>query len=102
MQHESILDPTATRDDVHGFVVREIWSRSGLEARTLRGIWDLIESGGISSNASKQRRGRLKKHEFVVGLWLVDQCLKGRKLPTEVQESVWNSAKELMSGFRAR
>ena len=102
MQHESILDPTTTRDDVHGFVVREIWSRSGLGARTLREIWDLVESGGVSSNTGKQRRGRLKKHEFVVGLWLVDQCLKGRKLPTEVQESVWNSAKELMSGFRAR
>lgn len=35
--------------------------------------------------------GRLDRAEFVVGLWLIDQRLKGRKLPTRVSDSVWGS-----------
>jgi hypothetical protein len=118
----------ADMDDVHGFVVRDIWSRSGLGFRVLEEIWDLVECGGRVSSASvsasasasasstslaidggqkkkkeeERRRGRLKRDEFVVGMWLVDQCLKGRKLPVAVQDSVWESARRLMSGLRTR
>lgn len=37
----------------------------------------------------------LGKEEFVVGLWLIDQRLKGRKLPVKVSETVWTSVKGL-------
>lgn len=118
IQHETALDATSDQDEVHGFVVRDIFSRSKLGQRVLSEIWELVESGGrsrrqknIASRArtsdlppagDKKRRGRLKRHEFVVGLWLVDQCLKGRKLPLSVRDSVWDSAKVLMSGLRTR
>ena len=31
----------------------------------------------------------------MVGTWLIDQCLAGRKLPGRVEESVWNSVKRI-------
>ncbi|KAK1702755.1 hypothetical protein BDP67DRAFT_482354 [Colletotrichum lupini] len=37
-------------------------------------------------------RGMLGKAEFVVGLWLIDQRLRGRKIPARVSASVWDSA----------
>lgn len=37
----------------------------------------------------------LNKEQFVVGLWLIDQRLKGRKLPIRVSETVWASVKGL-------
>ncbi|OHW91192.1 increased rDNA silencing protein 4 [Colletotrichum incanum] len=36
--------------------------------------------------------GMLSKAEFVVGMWLIDQRLRGRKIPMKVSASVWNSA----------
>ena len=48
-----------------------------------------------------QGNGRLKKEEFVVGLWLVDQRLKGRKLPGRVSDSVWNSVR-FLQGIKIR
>jgi len=50
----------------------------------LEEVWDLVDSRGI---------GRLGRYEFVVGLWLIDQRLKGRKLPIKVSDSVWQSAR---------
>lgn len=29
--------------------------------------------------------------EFVVGIWLIDQCLQGRKLPKSVPDTVWDT-----------
>jgi hypothetical protein len=41
-------------------------------------------------------KGRLSKEEFVVGMWLVDQSLSGRKLPsTKVPPEVWRSVGRL-------
>jgi hypothetical protein len=65
-------------------VVREIWSRSRLPLPALSEIWDLVDHRG---------EGRLSREEFVVGMWLVDQSLKGRKVPTRVMESVWASVR---------
>jgi len=48
----------------------------------LEEIWDLVDV---------KRDGTLRKEEFVVGMWLVDQQLKGRKLPVKVTQSVWDS-----------
>lgn len=69
--------------DVLSLLVREIWTRSRLPTHVLEEVWDLVDGRGI---------GRLTRYEFVVGLWLIDQRLKGRKLPTRVSDSVWQSA----------
>ncbi|KAF5540532.1 increased rDNA silencing IRS4 [Fusarium napiforme] len=64
-------------------VVREIWKRSRLPADELAEVWDLVDRKG---------RGVLGRAEFVVGMWLIDQRLRGRKIPTKVSDSVWGSA----------
>jgi len=74
-------DPSA---DVLNLCVQEIWTRSRLPTHVLEEVWDLVDSRGI---------GRLGRYEFVVGLWLIDQRLKGRKLPIKVSDSVWQSAR---------
>lgn len=71
---------------VHGLVVKDIWSRSQLSKEVLTEIWELVD---------RREDGVLERQEFVVGLWLVDQCLKGRKLPVQVSESVWGSVRVL-------
>lgn len=74
-------DPSA---DVLNLCVQEIWTRSRLPTHVLEEVWDLVDSRGV---------GRLSRYEFVVGLWLIDQRLKGRKLPIKVSDSVWESAR---------
>ncbi|KAJ4376258.1 Increased rDNA silencing protein [Neocucurbitaria cava] len=69
--------------DVLNLCVQEIWTRSRLPIHVLEEVWDLVDGRGI---------GRLSRYEFVVGLWLIDQRLKGRKLPVRVSDSVWSSA----------
>lgn len=73
-------------DSVLNLVVRDIWSRSRLPNDVLADIWDLVNIQGGD---------RLKRNEFVVGMWLIDQRLKGRKLPFMVSESLWNSVRLL-------
>ncbi|KAJ4351292.1 Increased rDNA silencing protein [Didymosphaeria variabile] len=70
--------------DVLNLVVKDIWSRSRLPEHVLEEVWDLVDSRAI---------GRLKREEFVVGMWLIDQRLKGRKLPIKVSDSVWQSVR---------
>lgn len=67
---------------IHGVVVKRIWVRSKLPLDTLEAIWNLVDF---------RNDGTLNKPEFIVGMWLVDQCLYGRKLPKKVESSVWNS-----------
>lgn len=69
-------------DEVLNLVVRDVWLRSRLPAQVLEEVWSLVDRRGV---------GRLTKEEFVVGLWLIDQRLKGRKLPPRVGDSVWAS-----------
>ncbi|KAI9718423.1 MAG: hypothetical protein M1812_004144 [Candelaria pacifica] len=78
--------PLAGKDLVAGPVVRDIWSRSRLPIEILQEVWDLVDNAGV---------GKLDREEFVVGLWLIDQSLKGRKLPIKVSESVWGSVRRL-------
>ena len=73
-------------DSVLNLVVRDIWSRSRLPNSILADIWELVDIDGSD---------RLKRNEFVVGMWLIDQRLKGRKLPFIVSESLWNSVRLL-------
>jgi hypothetical protein len=70
--------------DVVNFVIKEIWLRSRLPDHVLEEVWSLVDSRGI---------GRLRREEFVVGMWLVDQRLKGRKLPVRISDSVWGSVR---------
>ncbi|KAI8628680.1 hypothetical protein F5Y19DRAFT_110452 [Xylariaceae sp. FL1651] len=69
---------------VANVVVRDIWARSRLPFDELAEVWDLVDTQG---------RGVLDKAEFVVGMWLVDQRLRGRKIPRKVSDSVWGSAR---------
>ena len=75
---------------VLNLVVREIWSRSRLPSAVLEQVWDLVDH---------QHIGLLTKEEFVVGMWLIDQQLKGHKLPTSVPDSVWDSVR-YVTGIR--
>ncbi|KDN60904.1 putative increased rDNA silencing protein 4 [Colletotrichum sublineola] len=75
--------PADAGDCVLNVVARELWRRSRLPAEELAEVWDLVDRG---------RRGMLGKAEFVVGMWLIDQRLRGRKIPNKVSSSVWDSA----------
>ncbi|CBF90210.1 hypothetical protein AN0095.2 [Aspergillus nidulans FGSC A4] len=74
--------PPAALDMVVNLVVRDIWSRSRLPNHVLEQIWNLVDG---------QKIGLLTRAEFVVGMWLIDQQLRGHKLPAVVSESVWAS-----------
>ena len=73
-----------TEDLVLNVVVQDIWERSRLPRDVLEEIWDLVAEEGAHS---------LTREQFVVGLWLIDQILKGRKLPVKVSMSVWSSVR---------
>ena len=76
-----------TSEYVSNIVVRQVWKRSRLPFDELSEVWDLVD---------REKKGVLHKVEFVVGLWLIDQRLKGRKIPQKVGESVWASANGMM------
>ncbi|RDW94910.1 hypothetical protein BP5796_00673 [Coleophoma crateriformis] len=89
------LFPTAPNSEasVCNLVVQDIWSRSRLHADVLEEVYSLVD---------RKENGRLEKEEFVVGLWLVDQRLKGRKLPIRVSDSVWRSASGVLGGLKVK
>jgi hypothetical protein len=68
---------------VANIIVRELWRRSRLPEDELAEVWDLVD---------RHKSGWLGRQEFVVGMWLIDQRLKGRKIPRKVSDSVWSSA----------
>jgi hypothetical protein len=72
-------------DLVVNVVVRDVWERSRLPQDVLEEIWDLV--------ATSEDAQALQRDQFVVGLWLIDQRLKGRKLPVRVSSDVWNSVR---------
>ncbi|KAJ5213556.1 hypothetical protein N7449_000725 [Penicillium cf. viridicatum] len=78
--------PPNASDMVLNLVVREIWSRSRLPETILGQVWDLVDH---------QHIGLLVREEFVVGMWLIDQFLKGHKLPVKVRDSVWDSVRHI-------
>ncbi|KAF1345823.1 hypothetical protein BDV97DRAFT_359187 [Delphinella strobiligena] len=90
-EHAQILRESVA-EQVTNIVARDIWLRSRLPEAVLEHVWDLVDT---------QSNGRLLKEEFVVGLWLIDQCLKGRKLPTKVTESIWSSVR-FLQGIRVK
>ncbi|TKA79642.1 hypothetical protein B0A55_03445 [Friedmanniomyces simplex] len=82
----------AALEQVSNIVTRDIWARSRLPDAVLETVWDLVDSESV---------GRLSKEEFVVGMWLIDQRLKGRKLPVKVTATVWQSVRGLQ-GIKIR
>lgn len=80
-------------EHVANVIVRDIWSRSRLPTPELAEVWDLVY--GYGRLPDTVLHGALNKQEFVVGMWLIDQRLRGRKIPPRVSESVWDSAKGL-------
>lgn len=77
-------DGSASNDLVVNVVARDIWERSRLPKDALEEVWDLVSQPGAKA---------LNREEFVVGMWLIDQRLKGRKLPVKVSPSVWSSVR---------
>lgn len=75
---------TAEAELVVNVVVRDLWSRSRLPGDELAEVWALVDRRGD---------GALGREEFVVGMWLIDQRLRGRKIPARVGESVWASVR---------
>lgn len=63
---------------IHGYTTRELWQRSRLPESVLEQIWAYVDAGG---------KGMLTREEFVLGTWLVDGCLAGRKVPTRSANS---------------
>ncbi|KAI3406260.2 IRS4 [Candida oxycetoniae] len=78
----SNIEPIELNQLILNAVVKRIWNRSRLPEDTLEQIWNLVDF---------RRDGTLNKDEFLVGMWLVDQCLYGRKLPKKVEPVVWES-----------
>lgn len=91
-------------DRIHSLVVREIWKRSKLNFDTLTKIWYLVLSDRkykwlqtfTDTNEKKPLieefdDGTLTRDEFIVGMWIIDQCLYGRKLPKVIPKEVWES-----------
>ena len=89
---EEVESDQAQANCVLNIIARDIWSRSHLPDRVLEEVWDLVDHRGA---------GILSREEFVVGTWLIDQRLKGRKLPMKVSDSVWYSARGLV-GIKIR
>lgn len=65
-----------------GLIVKDIWQRSNLSDTLLGNIFDLVDT---------RCDGSLDRKSFIVGMWLVDQCLYGRKLPTVIHDDIWES-----------
>ncbi|SCV02637.1 LAME_0H03620g1_1 [Lachancea meyersii CBS 8951] len=63
-------------------VVMAIWSRSNLPQDKLAAIYDMVDT---------RNDWTLDRKSFIVGMWLVDQSLYGRKLPARILPRVWES-----------
>jgi len=91
--NRGLLLPPEMSDHISNIVVRDLWLRSRLPLSELETVWNLVIASEPEQPAI--RKTSLNREEFVVGLWLIDQRLKGRKLPVKVSATVWTSVKGL-------
>jgi hypothetical protein len=91
--NRGLLLPPEQPDQISNVVVRDLWLRSRLPLGELETIWNLVIAGEPEQPTTPKTS--LSKEEFVVGLWLIDQRLKGRKLPVKVSGTVWTSVRGL-------
>ncbi|CCE64606.1 hypothetical protein TPHA_0I01000 [Tetrapisispora phaffii CBS 4417] len=68
-------------------VAQDIWLRSCLPNDILMNIYDLVDL---------RNDGTLDRKSFIVGMWLIDQCLYGRKLPKSIDQTIWDSIDKYM------
>lgn len=78
-----------SEDLMVNFVVYEIFNRSNLPPRLLAQIYSLIDL---------RHDGTITKKSFIVGMWLIDQCLYGKKLPAAIPDLVWDSVDKMVIG----
>lgn len=90
--NKGLYTAPGSEDCVCNLVVRDIFSRSRLHPDVLEEVYALVD---------RKQNGALERDEFVVGLWLIDQRLKGRKLPIRVSDSVWKSV-GVLGGIKIR
>ncbi|EGX47488.1 hypothetical protein AOL_s00083g424 [Orbilia oligospora ATCC 24927] len=76
------------QDAVCAIVVKDLWARSRLPVDILEQVWELVDRG-------PKPKWWLTRDEFIMGLWLIDQSLKGRKLPGKVQDGTWESVRRM-------
>ncbi|RGB25795.1 hypothetical protein C1646_631852, partial [Rhizophagus diaphanus] len=65
-----------------GAVVKEIYLRSRLDNKTLFKIWNLLDD---------DEDGRLSRNEFCVGMFLIDERLKGHPVPNKLPHELLNN-----------
>lgn len=83
LTHDSVAINTLPEDGlILNIIVRDIWKRSNLPNSLLAEIYTKVDT---------RKDGTLDRKSFIVGMWLVDQCLYGRKLPNVVEQCVWDS-----------
>ncbi|CAI4044617.1 hypothetical protein SUVZ_10G1170 [Saccharomyces uvarum] len=82
--NELNLQPLSLPQDglMFNLVVKDIWNRSNLPTDLLIQIYNMVDT---------RKDGTLDRKSFIVGMWLVDQCLYGRKLTNELDQRVWSS-----------
>jgi len=55
-----------------------------------------VEIDNVRDLVDRTGKGRLTRTEFVLGMWLIDQSLAGRKLPlNSIPAEAWESAQRL-------
>ncbi|KAK9477288.1 hypothetical protein V1514DRAFT_334397 [Lipomyces japonicus] len=86
--NKGTLLPADLSSYVHGLIVKQIWQRSRLGDEKLEKIWNLV-------NRCDDQQPCLSRDEFLVGTWIVDQCLYGRKLPLQLSSEVWSGVSRL-------
>jgi hypothetical protein len=91
--NRGLLLPPEMSDQISNVVVRDLWLRSRLPLSELETIWNLVIA--VEPEKHAVHKTSLNREEFVIGLWLIDQRLKGRKLPVKVSETVWTSVRGL-------
>lgn len=90
--NRGIFLDSRSQNAVCSLVARDIFSRSRLDVEVLEEVYALVD---------RKENGSLERDEFVVGLWLIDERLKGRKLPIRVSDSVWRSV-GILGGIKVK
>ncbi|ODQ54364.1 hypothetical protein SAICODRAFT_29508 [Saitoella complicata NRRL Y-17804] len=87
----AVDDSTWDEDTIDPLVLRGLWNRSRLPNANLAQIFALVHTASPFEHQHAILPGYLSREEFLVGMWLIDGMLAGKKLPKEVAKEVWES-----------